>query len=38
MPFEHALVSLDGAGRHGCGIRVHTVPQSLATSTAATRS
>ena len=25
-------------GRDGCGVRVHTIPESLATSTAATRS
>jgi hypothetical protein len=25
-------------GRDGCGIRVHTIPESFATSTAATRS
>ena len=25
-------------GRDGCGVRVHTIPESFATSTAATRS
>jgi len=26
------------SGRDGCGVRTHTIPESLATSTAATRS
>jgi hypothetical protein len=36
--FTVHTVARRAPGRDGCGIRVHTIPVSLATSTAATRS